>query len=279
MQGIVGGVERLTLDYLAAQRRSTVIYHLTKHLIYQKFRDANEAPKLNLFGQFKAIVRQWLDGGHLELVGGTREAQLLYLQIADEVCEIIANATEPEPGQERPIKAVLDPYLPAGSTADVLFATTKPVYWTDARKCHLNAAVSDSGWEDQFCRVAEGHPRVLAYVKNQSLGFEVPYLREGEAHRYRPDFIVSLDDGEPDLLHLVVEIKGFRGDDAQLKAETMRTLWVPGDNASARFGRWQFIELGDSPLMKKEFFRHVNRLLQANKTASAQNDDVVEIAR
>lgn len=253
MQGIVGGIERLTLEYLEAQRRSTVIYHLTTHLIYEKFRDANEAPKINLFGQFKKIVRQWLDGGYLKCVGGTKEAQLLYKQIADEVCERIANAIDAEPGKERPIKAVLDPYVPTGSTANVLFSTTKPVYWTDARKCHLNAAVSDSGWEDEFCRVVEGHPRVLAYVKNHSLGFEVPYLHEGEARRYRPDFIVRLDDGRPDPLHLVVEIKGFRGDDASIKAETMRSLWLPGVNAAGRFGRWDFIELKNGLSMKEDF--------------------------
>ena len=148
---------------------------------------------------------------------------------------------------------MLDPYVPTGSTANVLFSTTKPVYWTDARKCHLNAAVSDSGWEDEFCRVVEGHPRVLAYVKNHSLGFEVPYLHEGEARRYRPDFIVRLDDGRPDPLHLVVEIKGFRGDDASIKAETMRSLWLPGVNAAGRFGRWDFIELKNGLSMKEDF--------------------------
>ncbi len=261
MQGIVGGIERLTLEYLEAQRRSTVIYHLTTHLIYEKFRDANEAPKINLFGQFKKIVRQWLDGGYLKCVGGTKEAQLLYKQIADEVCERIANAIDAEPGKERPIKAVLDPYVPTGSTANVLFSTTKPVYWTDARKCHLNAAVSDSGWEDEFCRVVEGHARVLAYAKNHSLGFEVPYLHEGEARRYRPDFIVRLDDGRPDPLNLVVEIKGFRGDDAAIKAETMRSLWLPGVNAAGRFGRWDFIELKNGLSMKEDFEEAIAGLL------------------
>ena len=34
---------------------------------------------------------------------------------------------------------------------------------------------------------------------------------------------------------------GKRGD-AQLKAETMRNLWVPGVNNLGRFGRWTFAE-------------------------------------
>jgi type III restriction enzyme len=55
--------------------------------------------------------------------------------------------------------------------------------------------VYDSEWEAEFCRVAEWHPRVLAYVKNHGLGLEVPYRFGSETRRYRPDFIVLVDDG------------------------------------------------------------------------------------
>ena len=70
----------------------------------------------------------------------------------------------------------------------------------------------DSEWEGEFCRVAESHPRVRAYVKNHNLGLEVPYRYGSETRKYLPDFIVLVDDGhgEDDLLHLVVEIKGYR---------------------------------------------------------------------
>jgi len=34
--------------------------------------------------------------------------------------------------------------------------------------------------------------------------------------------------GREDLLNLVLETKGYRGGDAQLKAETMQNLWCPG---------------------------------------------------
>jgi type III restriction enzyme len=94
--------------------------------------------------------------------------------------------------------------------------------------------------------VVEAHPRVRAYVKNHSLGFEVPYLVGATAHRYRPDFIVLVEDGhgEDDLLHLVVEVKGYRREDAKDKRATMETLWVPGVNQLGTYGRWAFAELG-----------------------------------
>ena len=62
---------------------------------------------------------------------------------------------------ERPIRVVLDPYNPVGSSAHVNFTTSKPERWrADQGRCHLNWIILDSGWEGEFCRVAEAHPRV-----------------------------------------------------------------------------------------------------------------------
>ena len=92
--------------------------------------------------------------------------------------------------------------------------------------------ILDSDWEAEFCRVAESHPRVRAYVKNHNLGLEVPYRYGSETRKYLPDFIVLVDDGhgDDDLLHLIVEIKGYRREDAKEKKSTMDTYWVPGVN-------------------------------------------------
>src|SRR4029077_17366784 len=83
------------------------------------------------------------------------------------------------------------------------------------------------------------------YVKNQGMQFEVPYRDGAVPRKYIPDFVVLVDDGRDDPLNLVLETKGYRGADAQLKAETMRTLWVPGVNNLGTFGRWSFEELTD----------------------------------
>ena len=92
-----------------------------------------------------------------------------------------------------------------------------------------------------------------AYVKNQGLGLEVPYRLGGQPRRYLPDFIVLVDDGHgaDDLLHLVVEIKGYRGEDAKIKAETMHTYWIPCVN-SLGLGRWAFTELRDAWTMQAD---------------------------
>ena len=113
-QGIIGEGVDLTLEHLNDMRRSTILFHLAKHLLYQKYRDPGEAPKLHLFGQLKAITRQWLDGGYLECSGGTYPAQLLYQEIADMACERIKAAITLTLAGDNPVKAILDPYNPTG---------------------------------------------------------------------------------------------------------------------------------------------------------------------
>ena len=229
---------------------------MTKHLLYSKFRDPGEEPKLHLFGQLKRVVKQWLDQ-YLKCMGDTYPAQLLYLELADRACERIKQAIDRanlEKGDSQ-IQAVLDPYNPVGSTAHVNFTTTKTDRWeASAKHCHLNWLIMDSDWEAEFCRAAEAHPNVVSYVKNHNLGFEVPYLIGAETHRYLPDFILRVDDGHgpDDLLYLVVEIKGYRGEDAKDKKAAMETRWLPGVNNAKHHGRWAFAEFTDVYAMQKD---------------------------
>lgn len=269
-QGIVGTGVDLTLDHLEKMRPSSVIYHLTKHLLYTKYRDPGEEPKLHLFGQLKRITRQWLDGGYLRCKGGTFPAQLLYYEIADMACERIKAAITETLKGDRPVKAILDAYNPEGSTSYVNFTTSRELRWpADPRKSHVNWVICDSEWEAEFCRVAEGHPRVRAYVKNQNLGLEVPYLMGGTPRKYLPDFIVQIDDGRDDPLNLVVEIKGFRGEDAKEKANTMSAYWVPGVNNLGRFGRWAFAEFTDVWEIEAEFGKLIDSVVAGEEAVPA----------
>ena len=253
--GIIGEKVDLNLVHTGDVRPSQVLYELVSYLVLTKWRDPGDDPKLHLFGQLKRIARQWLDG-YLVCKGGTYPAQLKYKMLADMACErITAGITRAFVGQ-RPIVAVLDPYNPTGSTIHVNFNTSKTDRWeTDARRCHINWVIIDSDWEGEFCRVAESHPRVRAYVKNHNLGLEVPYRYGSEMRKYIPDFIVLVDDGhgDGDLLHLIVEIKGYRREDAKEKKSTMDTYWVPGVNHIAQYGRWAFAEFTEVYQIEADF--------------------------
>ena len=101
-----------------------------------------------------------------------------------------------------------------------------------------------------------------------NLGREVPYRYGSQMRQYRPDFIVRLDDGHgaDDLLNLMVEIKGFRCEDAKVKKETMDTYGVPGVNHLRTHGRSAFAEFTDVWMMQNDFAQKVdaelNRMLE-----------------
>jgi len=59
--------------------------------------------------------------------------------------------------------------------------------------------------------------------------------------------------GENDLLHLVVEIKGYRREDAKEKKSTMDAYWVPGVNNPGAYGRWSFAEFTEVYQIEADF--------------------------
>lgn len=197
----------------------------------------------------------------------------MYQELADMACERITAAITRSFVGSRPIKAVLDPYNPTGSTSQVSFNTSKTDRWeTAVDRCHINWVVLDSDWDAEFCRVAEKHPKVKAYVKNHSLGLEVPYRYGSETRKYLPDFIVKVDDGhgrpnaegamageiggghgDDDLLNLIVEIKGYRREDAKDKKATMESYWIPGVNNLKTYGRWAFAEFTEVYQIETDF--------------------------
>jgi len=253
--GLIGKPEDFSVKHLGDVRPSTVLFNLTQRLLYTKWRDPGEPPKLHLFGQLKRITKQWLDTC-LVCKGGTYPALLMYQALADMACNKITAAITRQFLDERPIKALLDAYNPTGSTKHVRFNTSKSDRWqTSSKSCHINWVVLDSDWEGEFCRVAEAHPKVRAYVKNHGLGLEVPYRYASEMRKYLPDFIVRVDDGhgDDDLLNLVVEIKGYRGEDAVEKKSTMDTYWVPGVNHLGTYGRWAFAEFTEVYQIEADF--------------------------
>jgi type III restriction enzyme len=149
-------------------------------------------------------------------------------------------------GKER-IKPVLRTFEVLGTTDYVDFDTTKNVYVTSENKSHVSHVVADTAsWEQKMATVLEDMPEVLAYVKNQSLGFSIPYVLEGDARQYIPDFLVHLRiPGIEEPLNLILEVSGEKRKDKAAKVETARNLWVPAINNHGGFGKWAFLEITD----------------------------------
>jgi type III restriction enzyme len=182
----------------------------------------------------------------------------LYQEIADMACERIKAAITATLAGDRPVKAILDAYNPTGSTAlRQLHHLEGPTRWqTDPRKCHVNWVVCDSDWEAEFCRVAEATraSRLRQEPEPRPRGALPDGLHAEETlppRLHRPGSTTA----SPDPLNLIVEIKGFRGEDAKEKANTMRAYWVPGVNNLGKFGRWAFAEFTAVYEIEAEFKR------------------------
>lgn len=267
LEGLVGEGHDIAPDALDDMRPNTVAIHLTKKLIELYFREADQDVPYYLYNQLQPITRRWVNQC-LKLMGGTKTGMLTYAELAEKACELIYQAIVRSAGEEGTglVKAMLDPYNPHGYTDFVSFITTKQNLWRTTLS-HVNYVVCDSDWEAEFARVVESHPATISYVKNQALGFEVPYRVGSVPRRYIPDFIIQVDDGRgpDDPLNLIVEVKGFRGSDEQIKAETMANLWVPGVNNLKTYGRWAFAEFRDAFAMEEEYERLIASLLTVAK--------------
>ena len=133
-----------------------------------------------------------------------------------------------------------------GSTLYVDFHTTKPV--RAVTKCHLNLMVADTRkWEQSTGYLLDQHPGVVKWIKNDRLGFHIPYRHNNISHRYEPDFIVELDTG----MRLIIETKGQYGDDADRKAKAAQR-WVEAVNFDGRFGLWVYVVVTDPSRLLKE---------------------------
>ena len=242
---IVGEGSVHTLDDLKANRSNRVAFEVAKEVLERFFgEDGNYKPWL--FPQVLEITKHWMSEC-LIMKDNTFPQMLLITRFTRNAAEkIYRSIVASVDGQER-IKPILRSFEVEGNTDYVDFDTTKNVYVTDESKCHISHVVADtSSWEQKMASVLEEMPEIKSYVKNQSLGFSIPYVLEGDARQYIPDFIAHLKiPGSDRHLNLILEVSGEKRKDKAAKVETARNLWVPAVNNHGGFGRWVFLEITD----------------------------------
>ena len=179
-------------------RRSTLLFHLTQRLLYTKWRDPGEEPKLHLFGQLKRITKQWLD-----TCLSARAAPIRRSSCTRNWPTWPASASPPASpapwwanGPSRPCSIPTIPPAPPPTS------TSTPPRRTAGRPTPAAAtstgSFSTATGKPSSAAWPKSHPQVRAYVKNHNLGFEVPYRYGSETRKYLPDFIVLVDDGHGD---------------------------------------------------------------------------------
>jgi type III restriction enzyme len=246
LEGIIGDFRVDTLDDLKQHRLNEVAFLLAKRILEKYFRDDAGHDKPWLFPQLLAITKRWL-AECLHCKGGTFPQLLLFVRFAHQAADRIYRSIVASAEGAPTLRPILRPYEAVGTTRYVDFHTIRDTYKTRPDRCHVSHVALDSDWEAKLAHDLEDIGEVIAYVKNQSLGFAIPYTVNGVERQYYPDFLIRLDDGRGrgDPLNLILEVTGERKKDKEAKTATARTLWVPAVNNHGGFGRWAFLEVTD----------------------------------
>ena len=242
---IVGESVIHDLDDLKRRRPQEVAFLLAKLVLEQYFKDDDGNLKPWLFPQVLSITENWLDSC-VTCKDNTFPQLLLLIEFAHDAAGRIYRAIVESTKGDKYLKPILRPYDTIGSTRYVDFDTTKPTYSTKRDRCHVSHVVADTqSWEQKLAQSLEDMDEVFSYVKNQGLGFAIPYTFNGQASNYVPDFLVCVRDGSGEDMTLIIEVTGERRRDKEAKVSTARNLWIPAVNNHRGFGRWGFLEIQD----------------------------------
>lgn len=231
-----GDAQQISLEAWRARVRVQRVAFSLAAALTKRWRQEHgpSIPTHRLFPQLLGYARRFL-ANKLECKGNRKPQDVAlnpyFQQAVGILLDGLQAVDQTGSNQERPI---ITPGA-AGllSTRYVEFHTgRKP--WPVA-KSHLNAMVADTKtWEQSAASALDMHAAVLRWVKNDHLGFVIPYRKDGVRRLYIPDFIAVLAGGE----QLVIEIKG-QIRDADIKAAAAHR-WCNAVNNDGRFGRWSY---------------------------------------
>jgi hypothetical protein len=245
------GAERVHRDqfqerYTLGQVDLTVAVEVMK-----RFAGDNTQTRADRLPEIVQVVRAWREEGWLRCADGIVPQHLMIQELSQRAAECVLGSIQVAHADESVVLPVFG--VPRElSTDDVSFVTVKPVWETRDDRCALTHVVADTdSWEQKVAQCLEDMPEVVAYVKNERLGFTIPYVMDGIVRRYLPDFIAKVDDGNGhgDLLHVVIEVTGQKRSSKRVKVATALATWIPALQSARRTGqgiaRWSFVEVDD----------------------------------
>ncbi|GAA2375020.1 BPTD_3080 family restriction endonuclease [Dactylosporangium salmoneum] len=247
MLGVVGSGERERGED-RVYRSQEVAFALAKRVLDTNFNTVDDKRPW-LFPGLVGMCRDWIEQ-RVVLADGYDLGYLMTITEAQaEAAEKIWGAITSLADRRGRLRPMLNRFDPQGSTGDVDFPTRKATVPTEKSEVsHVTLDGKDGNtWEQLLAAELELNPNVAAYVKNDHLGFTIPYVHKGRTHSYVPDFLVRLkrlEDEEFDRT-LIVEVSGSQKSPGptQAKATTARDSWCASVNNHGGLGRWGYVEM------------------------------------
>lgn len=193
-----------------------------------------ELPRGDLFIQLQEIVQRYFDEKVIAFEPADKKDAFL-APYYGHIIERLLQAIKPDEATgETPELPRYERMREDGSTEEVDFYTRREPY--PVIKSHINAVVPDTKrFEQTAAWRLDQHPRVFSFAKNENMGFGIPYLHNGEAHEYMPDFLVRLKDKDR---YLILETKGY--DELKEVKRSAAKRWVNAVNAAGKHGHWDY---------------------------------------
>lgn len=194
-----------------------------------------EGTKFALLGQVIRLVEDYLKSGAIVInpplfnTDPVRQ-RIIYMMNMNKIVQHLWGFIKLE--QTEKLIPVFDQSRKVRSTGDMItWYTSKPCFIT--QHSHISHCVFDSTWEASESYVLEKNPDVMAWAKNDHLGFEIIYVFDGVVRKYYPDFLIRLSNGKM----LVLETKG---QDNRQNREKRKALaeWVEAVNGLGDYGEW-----------------------------------------
>ena len=216
------------------------------------------------FDALKKIVEEWYYN-QIEVINGTPDMRkfVIMYDYKEYVESIYAgiHRSNLQSGAIR-ITPILNYYNQEGSTRYVFGFTTKPVIETV--KSHVNyVAAEEDSWQELATRCFENNENVVKYVRNQYLGFHIPYYEISTEKKYSPDFIVEIEKPDGGKVNLIVEISHFHAMDSETKDNIRKYItsyWIEAVNAIKTYGKWDFVEINDMDRIDEIIAKKINEL-------------------
>jgi len=229
-------VSRLTeiqLDGLAG-RMQTVVFETARD-VFDQMAPTWRGPRELLIAQLVPLVEAFLASDRISIVpaifqADSKRRRILLTLNMSKIVRHLWGAIRDE--NTTALTPVFDSDRPIPSSGDMLpWFTGRP--WAETMRSHVNRCVYDSTREASEAFALDRHPDVVAWVKNDHLGFDIVYGFDGAVRTYRPDFLIRLATGTT----LVLEVKGQDSPQNEAKRRALDE-WTRAVTDHGGFGRW-----------------------------------------